>query len=62
VARASYIDSRLVDLYMAGETISVPEDQYGQRAKDGALCIQGPIERAVIDLLSGRDARQSAAA
>jgi DNA topoisomerase-1 len=62
VARASYIDSRLIDLYLAGETISVPHHQYGQRSVDGALCIQGPIEQAVVELLSGGNARRSAAA
>ncbi len=53
VARASYVDSRIIDLYLAGETISVPPNRFG--VCDGALCIQGPIEQAVIALLDGRD-------
>jgi hypothetical protein len=53
VARASYLDSRVIDLYLAGETISVPPSRFG--VCDGALCIQGSIKRAVIALLDGRD-------
>jgi DNA topoisomerase-1 len=53
VARASYVDSRIIDLYLAGETISIPPSQFGHPECSGGLCIQGPIERAVIDLLDG---------
>jgi len=62
VARASYVDSRVIDLYMGGETIAVPSE-FGalDQCQPGALCIQGPIERAVVDLLSGRDGHMAAA-
>ncbi len=54
VARASYVDHRIVDLYLAGETISVPSSAFGDPGCDGGLCIQGAIEEAVIALLEGR--------
>jgi DNA topoisomerase IB len=54
VARASYIDGRVVDLYLAGETITVPETSFGAAA-DGGLWIQGAVEEAVVALLEGRD-------
>lgn len=54
VARASYIDGRVVDLYLAGETITVPETSFGA-AGDGGLWIQGAVEEAVVALLEGRD-------
>jgi DNA topoisomerase IB len=55
VARASYIDSRVIDRFLDGETISVPLSAFGDTDPDrtGALCIQGPIEEAVIALLQG---------
>jgi hypothetical protein len=51
VARASYLDPRIIDRYLVGETISVPPNRFG--VCDGALGIQGAIERAVIALLDG---------
>jgi DNA topoisomerase I len=50
VARASYIDPRVFDRYRAGETIApalslVPED-------GDTPAIQGPVEEAVLDLLT----------
>jgi len=62
VARASYVDSRIIDLFLAGETISVSPNRFGTFHRDGALCIQGPIEQAVIALLDGREPRLSATA
>lgn len=62
VARASYVDSRVIDLYLAGDTISVAPSRFGELEGFGGLCIQGPIERAVIDLLERRDGRRAAAA
>ena len=60
VARASYIDSRVIDRYQAGETISVPAE-FGI-SEEGRLCIQGAVERAVVDLLAGPDGRLAVAA
>jgi DNA topoisomerase IB len=53
VARASYIDPRVFDRYREGQTIGhalplVADD-------DEAPAIQGPIEAAVLDLLTGGD-------
>jgi hypothetical protein len=56
------VDSRVIDLYLAGETISIPPSHFGDLGCPGSLCIQGPIERAVIDLLEGRDGQVSVAA
>jgi DNA topoisomerase IB len=47
VARNSYIDPRVFDLYRDGETI--PLDVVG--AVPDATAIQGPVEEAVLDLL-----------
>jgi DNA topoisomerase-1 len=57
VARASYVDTRVIDLYLAGETISIPAGRHGRKPGGDRLCIQGPTERAVLDLLEGRDHR-----
>lgn len=62
VARASYVDSRIIDLYLAGETISIAPNRFGTCEPNGVLCIQGPIEQSVIALLDGRDERLSVAA
>lgn len=62
VAKASYIDARLIDRYLAGEMICVPPSRFGQRDSGETLCIQGPIERAVIDLLDGPPRRLPSAA
>jgi DNA topoisomerase-1 len=49
VARASYIDPRVFDRYRDGETI---RDALGELAADAeATAIQGPAERAVLELL-----------
>jgi DNA topoisomerase IB len=62
VARASYVDSRVIDRYLAGETISVPPSLFGDQGCPGGLCIQGPIEEAVVALLEGRGDGVTAAA
>ena len=50
VARASYIDPRVFDRYRDGETI---RDALGEIADDDDVtAIQGPAERAVLDLLA----------
>jgi len=49
VARASYIDPRIFDRYRDGETI---RGALGEIAEDtDVTAIQGPAERAVLDLL-----------
>ena len=52
VCRASYIDPRVIDLYDDGFTIA---DQLGALGEDtpvGSLATHGPVERAVLDLLT----------
>ena len=51
VARASYIDGRVIDRYLAGDTIAVPPSAFGQSPSEGGLWIQGPVEREVLALL-----------
>ncbi|WP_063794826.1 DNA topoisomerase IB [Microbispora sp. ATCC PTA-5024] len=62
VARASYVDPRVIELYEKGRTI--PLERLGEDGP-GGLATHGPVERAVIDLLRrvwsgpGRRARPS---
>lgn len=51
VARASYVDPRVIDRYDDGETIrhALPH----LAADEDATAIQGPVEEAVLDLLDG---------
>jgi DNA topoisomerase-1 len=61
VARASYVDPRIVDSYLSGQTIrpalgdlTGPEPDPGARGGQDspiALCTHGPIEDAVVGLL-----------
>ncbi|GAA0226297.1 DNA topoisomerase IB [Actinomadura nitritigenes] len=51
VARASYIDPRVITLYESGRTIAPALTKLGVDASPGELATQGPVERAVIDLL-----------
>ena len=55
VARASYVDPRIVDLYLDGVTIQPALGLLGADARVGELGTQGAVERAVLDLLR-RDA------
>jgi DNA topoisomerase-1 len=50
VARNSYIDPRVFDRYRDGETINGKLDMLA--AEPGATAIQGPVEEAVLELLS----------
>jgi DNA topoisomerase IB len=51
VARASYIDPRVLDRYRDGEVI---DHRLVAAAPDGdATAIQGPVEKAVLKLLDG---------
>ena len=50
VARASYIDARVIDLYLDGVTI---DPLLVERGMDGnGLPVHGPVERAVLRLLA----------
>ncbi|WP_243723250.1 DNA topoisomerase IB [Actinomadura sp. 7K507] len=51
VARASYIDPRVIDLYQDGRTIAPALSELGVETAEGELATQGPAERAVLDLL-----------
>ncbi|WP_131736085.1 DNA topoisomerase IB [Actinomadura roseirufa] len=51
VARASYIDPRIIDLYENGRTIAPTLGTLGVDTSAGELATQGPAEHAVLDLL-----------
>ncbi|MDQ2754688.1 MAG: DNA topoisomerase IB, partial [Actinomycetota bacterium] len=51
VVRSSYVDPRVVDRYMAGDTISEVLPSIGADTVPGHPATQGAIEFAVIDLL-----------
>ena len=51
VARKSYIDPRLIDLYEDGVTIAPTLERLGESGQFGQLATQGAIEQAVLDLL-----------
>ncbi|MGP4027513.1 DNA topoisomerase IB [Actinomadura sp. 3N407] len=51
VARASYIDPRIIDLYEDGRTIAPALGKLGVDTAEGELATQGPVEQAVLDLL-----------
>lgn len=51
VARASYIDPRVIDLYERGIVIGSVLPDLGREADFGELATQGPPERAVLELL-----------
>ena len=53
VARASYIDPRVFDRYQDGLSIAGVLDELGADVDDTA--IQGPVEKAVIDLIEGHE-------
>ncbi|MGI5323764.1 DNA topoisomerase IB [Actinomadura nitritigenes] len=51
VARASYIDPRIITLYESGRTIAPALTKLGVDASPGELATQGPVEQSVINLL-----------
>jgi DNA topoisomerase I len=55
IARASYIDPRVLDRYRAGVTIGGALAGIAERDEEGRPPIQGPVERAVLDLLRDED-------
>jgi DNA topoisomerase I len=62
VARRSYVDPRVIDAYMAGETIALPRDGLDSCAtEDGGICIQGSVEKSVLKLLKRTGSHQVAA-
>jgi DNA topoisomerase-1 len=62
VARKSYVDPRVVDAYLAGDTIALPRDGLGAPCRtEAGLCIQGPIEKAVLKLLRQNHSRPAVA-
>ena len=52
VARASYIDPRVIDLYQEGRTIAAALGELGQGCDFGDLATRGRAEQAVLDLLA----------
>jgi DNA topoisomerase IB len=52
VARASYIDPRVIDLYQAGCTIAFALGELGKDSDFGDLATRGRAEKAVLDLLA----------
>ena len=54
VARASYIDPRVIEFYEKGATIAPALGRLGQQSEFGELATQGAAEAAVLRLLSGR--------
>ena len=57
VARASYIDPRVIGFYEEGLTIAPALGRLGQQSEFGELATQGAAEAAVLKLLSGPRAR-----
>ncbi|GIH76844.1 DNA topoisomerase [Planobispora longispora] len=51
VARASYVDPRIVDAYERGRTVARALTRLGAEAEFGQLATRGDVERAVISLL-----------
>jgi DNA topoisomerase-1 len=51
VARASYVDPRVIEAYQRGRTIGRALTELGADAEEGQLATNGPIERAVLSLL-----------
>ncbi|MCA1727096.1 MAG: DNA topoisomerase IB [Actinobacteria bacterium] len=62
VCRASYIDPRVIDAYLGGQTIRSTLGRLGEETAFGELSTQGPIERAVLELLEGASDAEPAAA
>jgi DNA topoisomerase IB len=52
VARASYIDPRVIELYENGRTIAAALGDLGRDAHFGELATRGRAEKAVLHLLS----------
>jgi DNA topoisomerase IB len=59
ICRSSYVDPRVIDRYQAGATIAPALGRLGEGATFGQLATQGPIERAVLDLLTDTPAERA---
>lgn len=57
VARASYIDPRVISLYEEGTAIAPALGRLGRQSEFGELATQGAAEAAVLRLLAGPHAR-----
>jgi DNA topoisomerase IB len=55
VCRTSYIDPRVIDLFADGVTIEGCLEALGKGATGGALATEGPVERAVLDMIRNAD-------
>jgi hypothetical protein len=53
VARASYIDPRVIEYYEQGKTIAAALTELGWGVTAGELATQGKVEEAVRQLLRG---------
>jgi DNA topoisomerase I len=53
IARASYIDPRVVDRYREGRAIDYRLVAAASDRNGDATAIQGPVEKAVLGLLEG---------
>jgi DNA topoisomerase-1 len=62
VCRSSYVDPRVVDRYLAEDTISAALHKLGDGASFGQLATQGAVERAVLSLLADAPPVSAAAA
>ena len=60
-AGASYIDPRVIDLYDDGFTIADDLEALGRDTQMGSLATHGPVEQAVLRLLSRRRTSRTAA-
>jgi DNA topoisomerase I len=60
VCRASYVDPRVIDRYLAGVTVRHVLPRLGERTPEGTPSTHGAVEAAVIDLLA--DAQEANAA
>jgi hypothetical protein len=54
VARASYIDPRVIDAYRAGLTVAAALHELGDVEQFGEPSIQGEVELAVLELITER--------
>jgi DNA topoisomerase-1 len=60
VCRSSYVDPRVIDRYMDGETIRHQLASIGEGATFGDLSTHGAVEAAVLELLEDADAAAAA--
>jgi DNA topoisomerase IB len=61
VVRSSYVDPRVVDRYLAQDTIAAALEGLAWSDEAGSLLIQGDIEAAVLELIDADGAVSKAA-